>query len=335
MRKKILTVATLATILIIGCFLYFRHQVYFSHGDHEGEKIFEIKKGEGNLDVSSRLSEEGLVKNKFYFFYYLQSHGFLGRIIPGEYKLSGNMTIPEVANAIANPEESFIKITFPEGSTMKDMAVILEKEGFNKDDFLRLAGDPDMFSEKYQFLRDGRIKTLEGYLFPDTYFLKKDNTPEQIINKILANFSDKITEVEREVAAEKKSLLDVIIMASITEKEVITAKDMKLVAGVFENRLEAGMLLQSDATLSYILDDNIDQHSNEQLATDSPYNTYRYKGLPPGPVASPGLVAIKAALNPEKSEYMYFLTVTKDGEKATVFSKTFDEHVENRKKYGL
>jgi UPF0755 protein len=108
-----------------------------------------------------------------------------------------------------------------------------------------------------------------------------------------------------------------------------------MIAGVFQNRLEGQMLLQSDATLTYVLGDKEDQHSLKDLELDSPYNTYKYQGLPPGPISNPGLEAILAAINPQKSDYHFFLTVTESGSKKTIFSKTFEEHVANRMKYGL
>jgi len=336
LHKRIILISILFIAILAGCLLYFRHQVYFSHGRSGGEEIFEIDKGEGNVDIASRLADHGLVSNRFYFYYYLRTHGFLNRIIPGDYKLSGNMTIPEIASAIADPKESFIKVTFPEGLTISEMGEILEKNGFSKGEFLKSAGDPSIFKEKYPFLRDENIKTLEGYLFPDTYFFKAENTSGQIISKILDNYEVKISaRMEADVLSQGKTMYEIMTMASIVEKEVSSSADMKKVAGVFWNRLSIDMPLQSDATLSYILDDNIDQHSIDQLKTDSPYNTYKYRGLPPGPIANPGIGAINAASYPDKTDYAYFLTVGPDGSKETIFSKTFEEHVANRKKYGL
>lgn len=333
--KRALIVSGLIAIIIMAVF-YFRYQVYFSHGSATGEKIFEIAKGEGNAEISTRLAEEGLVSNRIYFYYYLRTHGFLNRIIPGDYKLAGTMTIPEIANAIANPKETFIRVTFPEGVTAVEMGDILEKRGLEKDEFLSLVAQPDNFRDKYPFLNDPKIKTLEGFLFPDTYYFKKENTGEQIVNKILVNFGSHLTDqMESDAQKQGKSLYDEIVLASIVEKEVVTPSDMKMVAGVFLNRLDSGMPIQSDATLTYILNDNTDQHSIEQLKSDSPYNSYRFKGLPPGPISNPGLNAISAAIYPEISDYNYFLTVTVDGAKKTIFSKTFEEHVANRKKYGL
>jgi len=124
-------------------------------------------------------------------------------------------------------------------------------------------------------------------------------------------------------------------MASIVEREVQSAEDMKIVSGIFWKRIEIGQRLQSDAPLSYILNDNNDQHSGKDLELDSPYNTYKYAGLPPGPISNPGISAMKAAIYPKDSAYNFFLTVSINGEKKVIFSKNFEEHVANRQKYGI
>jgi UPF0755 protein len=201
---------------------------------------------------------------------------------------------------------------------------------------LRLVNDPGDFKKKYPFLDSSKVATLEGYLFPDTYFFKKDATLAQVVTKMLDNFNDHMTDqMMADMKAQNLPLTNAVIMASIVEKEVITPEDMKTVSGIFWNRINQDMLLQSDAPLSYILDDKVDQHSIDQIKTDSPYNTYVNKGLPPGPISNPGMNAIEAAIYPEESNYLFFFTVGKGADKKTIFSKTFEEHVANRQKYGI
>jgi UPF0755 protein len=230
-----------------------------------------------------------------------------------------------------------VKITFPEGLTTQDMAEILEKNGFDGKAFFDLANDiSESFRKRYAFLADSQISSLEGYLFPDTYFFKKDLTAENIAKKMLDNFENKIDEaLELEIKKQNKKLSDVINLASIVEKEVPTSGDMKIVAGIFENRLSIDMPLQSDATLSYLLNDTIDSHTIEQTNIASPYNTYKNKGLPPGPIANPGMQAILATVYPQETDYTYFLTARNGVDKKVYYAKTYEEHLANKKKAGL
>ncbi|MFA5962095.1 MAG: endolytic transglycosylase MltG [Parcubacteria group bacterium] len=338
MRKKIILGFLLVFILaILGGFFYVRNQIYYSHGVQKQVILFEIKKGEGNEVIATNLGNKGLISGKVYFYYYIYRAKLINRIMPGSYLLSGNLTIPEIAHAITNPETQAVRITFPEGLTAKNMAEIIRKNNFDGDGFSALTSSiPDSFRKRYAFLADPEVTSLEGYLFPDTYFFKKDLTAEAIAKKMLDNFENKLDEtLLTEIKKQNKKLSDVITLASIVEKEVPTEADMKIVAGIFENRLAVDMPLQSDATLSYILNDTIDSHSLEQLKTISPYNTYTNKGLPPGPIANPGSQAILAVIYPQKTDYTYFLTAGTGEDKKTYYAKTYDEHLANKQKAEL
>lgn len=333
-RKFLLFTAPLL-ILISGLF-YFRSQVYYSRGNFKNEKIFEIKKGEGNESVASRLAEEGIISGKVYFYYFIRSSGLQSEIMPGEYALSGRMTIPEIAHIITAGEEQFIKITFPEGWDARKMAARLNENGLPGDKFLVIAQNPADMKKRYHYLTGEKIKTLEGYLFPDTYFFKKDTQAKDIVGRLLDTFDEKLdSQMRQSIGEQNRSIDEIIIMASLAEREVQTPEDMKIVAGIFWKRLATGQKLQSDATLSYFLNDKTDQHSSAELKIDSPYNSYLYAGLPPTSVGNPGLNAIRAAIYPGESSYNYFFTVVSDGIKKVVYSRTFEEHTANRNKYGL
>jgi len=298
--------------------------------------MFEIQKGEGNAEITARLESEGLISWKYYFYYYIRSHGLINKIMPGEYQLSGAMTIPEIAIAITTAQEQFVKITFPEGFTAAQMAARLTANALPGDEFLQLVQNPGDFKKRYDYLTPEKVKTLEGYLFPDTYFFKKDVTAANIIGRLLDTFDKNLTaQMRTDAAAQKRSVSDAVNMASILQKEVQTPSDMKTVSGIFWKRADAGARLQSDATLSYILNDKVDQHNAKELATDSPYNSYLNAGLPPGPISNPGVDALIAAISPTASPYNYFLTATVDGIKKVVYAATYDEHVANKQKYGL
>ena len=332
--KKI-SIVFLAIIAVgAGSFFYVRSQMYFSHGSQKENAVFEIEKGQGSAEIAANLEKKGVISNKIYFWLYLKKQGLLDNIYPGSYLLNGEMTIPEIAVVITNPKKVYEKITFPEGWTMKLMAEELKKHGFDGDEFLRLTNNPpaEVVSQFGALSDKPKTATLEGYLFPDTYYFSREATPEGILKKILNNTEMKIDkDLRAEIKKQGKTVFDMINMASIIEREVGAEKDRKIVSGIFWNRIDIGQALQSDATLSYILDDKVDAHSVEQTKIDSPYNTYLYKGLPAGPIANPGLSAIKAAIYPEKTNFFYFFTV--EGE--TIFSKTFEEHTANRVKYGI
>jgi UPF0755 protein len=336
MNKKIIIFVS-AVALLLGGFFYFRHQLYFSHGSEKNVVIFEIKKGEGNSLIAANLENKKLISSRYYFYFYAYANHLLNRIMPGAYMLSGNLSIPEIMHAITNPEAQAVKITFPEGLTAKDMATLLKKNNFDSEAFSQLVDNiPDSFRTRYAFLANPTVSSLEGYLFPDTYFFKKDLTVEAVAKKMLDNFENKIDEtLLGELEKQNKKLTDVIILASIVEKEVPEATDMKIVAGIFENRLAVMMPLQSDATLSYILDDEIDSHTIEETRIVSPYNTYVNKGLPPGPIANPGMQAILAVIYPQKTDYSFFLTSGAGAEKKTYYAKTYEEHLANKQKAGL
>ncbi|MDD5464720.1 MAG: endolytic transglycosylase MltG [Candidatus Moranbacteria bacterium] len=336
-RRKI-SVIIFGLMLVVGGFFYVYDQVYLASGVNIEKKTIVIEKGDNALVVGEKLSNDGIITGKYFLAYYLWKKNQLHNLVAGVYTFSAGMKIPEVARMITGGEitSTAVPVTFPEGWTISQMAERLDANGFSKNDFLSIANNPSSeLKEKYKFLNEiPKEKSLEGYLFPDTYYFAKDASAQDIIEKMLKNFDAKITEKMRaDVALQKKSLYDVVTMASIVEGEVKSENDRKIVAGLFWNRFENGMPLQSDATLEYILGDNKFQHSIAETKINSPYNTYQNKGLPPGPVSNPGLASILATLNPEKTDYVYFLTDPKTGN--TAFAKTFEQHIANKAKYGL
>ena len=248
---------------------------------------------------------------------------------------------------IANQKAAQVSWRAIEGWTIADIAADLEKRGLVTEKDFNLGLKSVLFS--YDFL--GELKdltfkpsSLEGYLFPDTYFIAAKPTAKSIIQKMLDNLEGKITTQMRvDIAKQDRSIFDVLILASIIEKEVgrntttISALDLQAlqeeretVAGIFMNRLRIGMALQSDATIGYITKKNNPQASSADLLIDSAYNTYKYRGLPPGPISNPSLSAIKASIYYKKTDYLYFLT-KKDG--TAVYAKTLEEHNLNKRKY--
>lgn len=332
--KKIFIIAVFVLVVILATFFYFRYQVYYSHGTSKETVSFVIEKGEGNKIIGERLEKEGLISGRYYFYYYVWSHKLTSQILPDDYELSGTMTIPEIALTVTKERDKNIKVTFPEGWTSKQMAERLSAKGLAGDEFLKIANNPEEIKNQYSFLTDPKIKTLEGYLFPETYFFTKEMDAETIVKKMLGIFNTKITsQIQSDALKNGKTLNEIIIMASIIEGEVRADEDRKIVSGIFWKRLKEGKALQSCATLAYITGENKKQYSEADTKIQSPYNTYLYKGLPPTPISNPGLSAITAAIYPAETPYNYFLSDPETGE--TIFSKTYEEHIANKTKYGL
>lgn len=258
--------------------------------------------------------------------------GCLG--IWGIYRAYNNRKLERQARLAQQVEET--TATVIEGWNIEQISEYYEKQGmFSKDDFIKAVKDFD--SSSYPLITKPNSKNLEGYLFPDTYRFEKDATPIMVITKMLDNFSSRL-ETLGVIDPNKKynglSLYEIITLASIIEKEsggegstsgeLSLQDERNLIASVFYNRLAIGQGLESDATVNYATGKNTPGASLKDLQIDSPYNTYKYAGLPPGPICSPSLGSIKAALNPAKSDYYYFLHKQPSGQ--VDFSRTFEEH---------
>ncbi len=334
MLKKIIIVVL---ILFAISFLYWRS--LNSPADVSGkEQVFLVSKGETAKQIAGNLKKENLIRSAFYFKYNIWRKNF--NIMAGEYLISPKLTTQEIIKVLTTGEaisqEKSIRII--EGWNIKDIGAYLEKNNaVSSKSFTVLAGAP-LNGWKFAFIKPEFLNeapaqaNLEGYLFPDTYRIFKDTAVEGIIGKMLANFDKKLTpDIRAEIKRQKKTIYEIVIMASIIEKEVRSRDDMKIVSGIFWDRIKNGQALNSCATLAYILGVNKPQYSLEDTKVASPYNTYKYRGLPPGPIANPGFNAIKAAVYPEYTGYNYFLSDPATGQ--TIYSKTLDEHNRNKAKY--
>ncbi|MDD3032453.1 MAG: endolytic transglycosylase MltG [Candidatus Pacebacteria bacterium] len=315
---------TLKKILLpISILVFFAFIFYFSNRELPyKEDLFTIEEGETLKTISQSLKEEGFIKssNLFYISLYLSNNP--KAIKAGVYQLNSEMGNQKIINQIIKGETATEKITIVEGWTISEIASYLENKGlFEKEAFISLANSNE-FTNEFEFLKyKPKNINLEGYLFPDTYYVEKNDTPEIIIRKMLSNFENKVWNGINN----KENFYNILILASILEKEVTTFYDKQLVTDILLKRLEIGMALQLDATVIYA--NNLEVFD---LEIDSPYNTYKYPGLPIGPISNPGTESIEAALNPIKNNYWYYLS-TKDG--TTIFSKTFEEHKMNKNIY--
>lgn len=326
-------------LAVLGLFFFVLFLVFAPAGFSKTPVIFQVQKGQGSSQIAKHLKQQGLIRSELAFKAYAKIAGIATELKAGEYELHSGYSMHVIAQKIAQGEVAREFLTIPEGWNLGDIASYLEsKEAFSEREFFEIAGSPAFdyrriapfplprdFSQEYEFLKD-KPKTigLEGYLFPDTYHMPKGSSIEDILRQMLDNFGRKFTpDLQEKAAAQRKSIAEIVTMASLVEKEVQTEQDKRIVSGILWKRIGAGMPLQVDATIAYLTGKKTTKISLEETQIDSPYNTYRYRGLPFGPIANPGLDSMKAALEPVSSPYWYYLS-TPTGE--TIFSTTLEEH---------
>lgn len=324
-------------VLGVGFICYGLYEIYMPFGSSlssEQTKLVMVQKGQSVKEIGQNLANENLIRSQFWFEVdvWLEKSG--NRLQAGQYEIGSSSSIAQIVKMLAQGDvlENYIQVTFPEGFSAKEIESKLLESGIAAAKDLDKASI-DEFQLKYQFLGDAPKKAnLEGFLFPDTYKFEKDASQQEIIQKILDNFDAKISaQMRQDILSQGKNIFEIVTMASIIEKEGKTAADRKIIAGIFWERLADKYPLESDATLSYVFNDKNSRHSLEQTKIDSPYNTYKYAGLPPGPISNPGVEAIEAAIYPEQSNYYFFLTKPDTGE--AVFAKTLEEQSTNKAKY--
>lgn len=300
---------------------------------------FVVTQGDTADVIGQRLRDAGLIRSAAAFSWYVRLQGVATSIQAGNYELTRSMSVGAIVRTVTTGDNADKErtITILEGWTLEDVGAYLEQEGlFSKTEWLTVASVTDsrtiLPDRTFERLRDKpSAATLEGYLFPDTYRVFRDAKPADVIGKMLENFEKKITDdVMQRATGQGRTLYSILTMASILEREVRTDTDKKLASDVFWKRLDANIALQSDATVNYVTKKGTTRPSFEDIAIESPYNTYRQPGLPPGPIGNPGLASIMAAIEPEPNDFYYFLTAD-DG--TTIFAKTFEEHIANRQKY--
>ncbi len=338
--KKIKLIIILLIIIFAVVSISYRQGISGPADKNGQDKIFIVEAGEGVKQIGSNLLEAELIKSKLFFEIYVWRNKIENSLQAGKYSLSPALSIQEITGILLGGEvlKDELTIKIIEGWTIDDINEYLVRNNIITDkDFINLAkaeiGNWELGIGKPDFLNDApKDVALEGFLFPDTYKIFKGASAENIIKKMLDNFGYKLTdEMRADIKKQGRTVYDIIKMASIVEKEVRTSRDMKIASGLFWNRMRNGQALESDATLSYFFGTNKPRHSLEELKVESPYNSYKYRGLPPTPISNPGLRAIQAAIYPEYTDYNYFLSKPGTGE--TVFSVTYGEQLRNKAKY--
>jgi len=326
-RKKI---APTVGFILLALFLFFFFEVYVPVNPNSHETItYTVKKGMGDEEISKELKELGIIRSAYFFrTYTLLSLRHLS-LQAGKYNLSSKMSSYQIVKKMVLGDVIKNKLVILEGWDLADIGQYLELKEVCEKDFFAFLIEKD-YSEHFDFLKDKpEDVALEGYIFPDTYEISEVEACEDILGMMLSNFDNKLTsELRDEISNQNKSIFDIVIMASMLEKEVRTLEDKKIVAGILWKRLSVDMPLQIDATVNYVTGKSDPAVAIKDTKLDSPYNTYKYKGLPKGPISNPGLDSLTAAIYPTATKFWFYLT---DGR--TIFSETFEQHVAAKAKY--
>lgn len=295
--------------------------------DNGGEVVFKIEKGSTSSNIIDGLYDKELISNRLFAKIYVKLN-VKKSLKAGEYTFDKSMSPEAIFEKLQKGTRDLdvVRVTFPEGYNIKQIAGVLKEKGLiiEEDAFIKETQEGEF---DYDFLKDipkDRPSRLEGYLFPDTYEFKAGVTEHQIIDKMLERFEEIFNqEISKKLG--DRSLDELIIMASIVEREARVESERPIIAAVFYNRLKIDMQLQSCATIQYILGTNKERLLNKDLEIESPYNTYLNSGLPAGPISSPGRNSIKAALEPADVDYLYFVLKKYDGDGSHNFASNYNE----------
>lgn len=326
----LLLFATAAIVIILGLSIALKD---FRGVSLSQSVTVDIPEGAGSSVVADMLSENNVIKYPSIFKLASRLGGYDGDYKPGVITISDNESYTEILSALTKSERDSVTVVIPEGYTIKQIAGVLSDNGLCSTDDFYNALDPSLYD--YDFLKNlpERSEKLEGYLFPATYEIMPNISAREIVKMMLEQFNTVFNNEYRQRANEMGMSFDeVITMASVIERETNSDAERAKVAGVFYNRLNSDMKLESCATVQYILGENKPVLSVADTRIESPYNTYIHTGLPIGPICSPGEECIKAALYPEKIDAFYFL-LGKNGEH--IFSKTYEEHKKAMEENGL
>ncbi len=323
--KKFIAFITALLIILIAGFYYLAFEAKLGF---EGEKIFKVSKGMNFSQVVDSLKANGIIKNKFLFALAGKIKKMDREIKVGKYLFHGKMTNSDVLKCLQTGESAMqIDVTIPEGLTARAQARILSRElDIDSAKYVKL-----VYDESFVKKQGINAISLEGYLMPDTYQFYWQPEEEEVIERLLQQFWKVYNDtLQKRASILGLSINEVLTIASIVEGETKIDSEKATIAGVYYNRLKKKMLLQADPTIQYVLEDGPRLLKYKDLKIDSPYNTYRYVGLPPTPINNPGKAAILAALYPAKHNYLYFVA---SGNEGHIFSRTYSEHLKNVNNY--
>lgn len=335
LNSALIFMTVLCCVFFLSTVLYVFIQIQPVSKNPEGKR-FEVPSGTSVHSVSKKLKDENLIKNQR-IFYYAARYPFFKLLITGDnsafvlksgvYKISENMTICQIFSILSSGQQEYIRVSFPEGLTISKIGLRLEESGVcSLSDFKEAVTDKDLLN------RFGiKADNFEGFLFPDTYFFNPSMEGKDVVVQMVENFFNNIKKIEGYSELSDDKLLYYVTLASIIEREYRIDAEAPLIASVFKNRLAKNIGLYSCATIEYIITEiqnrpHPDVITYADLAIDSPYNTYKWAGLTPGPISNPGEVALNAALNSAKTNYYFFRLVDANAGRH-VFTKDFSTHI--------
>ena len=315
--KAIGIIAVRISLLI--CLLWYLLCLFTSPGQGSVACDISFPPGSGIRKLAGELKAGGVIRSSWHFVLMTRLRGDAHRLKAGEYRFSDDMTPDKILNKIVTGEVDYRKFTLPEGYSVYQAAELLEQKGyFKKDVFLEKCRD------RAVLLRLGiKEASAEGYLYPATYNLSRDGSEEQLLQQMIGQFNKAYAAIGEVEGARRFSRHEVVTLASIIEKEAVSPEEKPLISSVFHNRLRIGMPLQSDPTAVYGVRAFSGRVSKADIQRPSPYNTYLNKGLPPGPIGNPSRDAVQAAMNPAKTDFLYFVA-RQDG--THQFSRNLAEH---------
>lgn len=346
-RKIVLVISILLLLLIVlissGGYLYIDSALKPVDAESKTLKKVDIPIGSSVTGIGETLQSHGIIKSAKVFKYYVKLKNEAG-FMAGEYQLSPSMDVPEIVSRLKTGKvmaKASFKLTIPEGKQLEEIAAMMAKatkqkqedvlNKLNNIEFIKtlMAKYPDILTE--EILNSSVKYPLEGYLYPATYpFYKQNPSVEEMVTAMLNQTRKVVLAYSEESKKKNLSVHQLLTMASLVEEEATEKADRKTIASVFYNRMKIGMMLQTDPTVLYAQGKHKERVLYEDLEVDSPYNTYKNTGLPPGPIANAGKASIEASLEPEKTDYYYFLA-TSDGD--VIFTKTLEEHNKEKAKH--
>jgi UPF0755 protein len=334
---KIIKIVLLVIIALLSLTLAFTggigYGIYYAVAPMGGTEAVQIEVPEGASagEVAEKLQTNGVIRNSLVFRAAVRATGSGSDFKPGRYEVHPNNNIMQIIEQLKRGEGTLRLITIPEGLTLNQVGKVLEKnEIMSFDEFRRVIRETEIRVD------GNSLKNPEGYLLPDTYDIPESYTNEQVVKVMLKAFDDRVVRLyeERKNALPiKLSLHQVVTLASMVEREAQVPEERPIIAAVYYNRLKKGMLLQCDATVQYALGKQKDVVTYADLKIQSPYNTYLHKGLPPGPIASPGVDSIKAVLEPQQVDYLFYVRNDVKNDGSHVFTRNYREHQDAIRKY--
>lgn len=334
--KLSLYISVAVLIVIVGAGVFFLQNKLNLRAQLEASRLLsepvelEIPAGSSTGAIAQLLYDAHLIDSKEDFIDLLVKKGVDTKLKPGHYSFSSHDTSEHIIEQLLfGGKQEGLKLTIPEGYTIKQTAAQVEKQlGISQDSFLEEAKASN-FSE-YEFLAQAYADSLEGFLYPKTYHFSQNATAHEVIDTLLKQFKKETASFDFS-SAQGLNMHQVITAASLIERETRVLEERPRIAGVIFNRLNKGMMLQIDASVIYALSTNATKLSLKDLEVDSEYNTYKHTGLPPGPICSPSASSIKAVLEPEKHNYLYYVLTSKDGTHS--FSDNYQQFLEDKKEY--